>query len=112
MDQRHANYHQAEQAVLAHLARHTEAVPARTVAMELGWPWRVVARVLARLVAAGSVRRVEHISRDSRYRRRVEVRYRAMPVAHLSEALPAWLAPRVHPVTGARLVVGRATLGA
>ncbi len=112
MDQRHSQYLRAEQSVLAHLTRHTEAVPARTVALGLNWPWRVVARGLARLATAGSVRRIEVTIRDARHRPRVLVRYQAVPVAHLSAALPAWLVPRVHPVVGARLVVGRATLGA
>ena len=112
MDQRHAQYLRAEQIILDTLARHTEAVPARTVAMELGWPWRVVARALARLALSGEVRRIEHITRDARHRPRVQTTYQAVPGAHLSAALPPWLVPRVHPVVGARLVQGRATLGA
>ena len=112
MDRRHAQNLQAEQAVLAHLARHPSAVPARTVALELGWPWRVVARGLARLALSGEVRRIEDVSRDARHRPRVLVRYQAVAPAHLAGVLPPWMLQKVHPVTGARLVVGRATLGA
>ncbi len=111
MDRRHSQYLQGEQAVLARLTRHPSALPARVLALELGWPWRVVARALARLAAAGSARRIEVTSRDSRYRPRVQTTYQAVAPAHLTGVLPSWLVPQVHPVTGGRLVVGRATLG-
>ncbi|HRF12440.1 MAG: hypothetical protein AW09_004108 [Candidatus Accumulibacter phosphatis] len=112
MDQRHERYRQAEQIILAHLARHPSAVSTRTLAQEMGWSWRIVARALLRLAAAGSVQRIERITHDSRCRRRVHTTYRAVPVVPLAGAFPAWLVPHVFPVAGARLVQGRAMAGA
>jgi hypothetical protein len=109
MRRRYQARRQADDAVLEGLRQKPVARSAHEVAIELGWPWRVVAQALKRLVAAGEVLTQVHEYRDSCSRPRATVRYRAPSAT--APALPAWLAGEVLPIRAARLVVGRASLG-
>lgn len=100
--------HQAEGMVLARIRQHTTARSAHEIATEMGWPWRVVARTLQRLITQGEVQQVVCEFRGPRSRPRRVTRYKAARAA-LPE-LPTWLTGDVHPVCGARLVKGRASM--
>lgn len=67
-------------------------VTAREVAMEVGYPWRVVARTLMRLAHNTHIEQARHELRSRKHRTRDCYIYRQVTTAHAE--FPAWLMPR------------------
>ena len=91
---------QAEAQLLAKIKRG-EWVSAMQLADRVGWPWRVVARALQRLMWRSllETKTVEWKSRRYRTRRTTLYRRRVPSVV-----VPSWLSPVARPVAGGRVV--------
>lgn len=78
-----------------------EWVSAMELAERVGWPWRVVARALQRLMWRSLLSSMTREWKSRRYRtRRTTLYRRQMP----SAVVPSWLSPVARPVVGARPV--------
>jgi len=85
----------AEDSALAALkANRKPWVGAYDLARATGLPWRIVARALLRMVAAGKVEEKFHEWKDANYRPRETRLYRAS-VAFNASVWPEFLMPRV-----------------
>jgi hypothetical protein len=79
----------AEEMVRRVLRRRRQGVGAIEVARQLGWPWRIVARLMQRMADRGqlSLQIVEH--RDRRSRVRTQRTYSVIEITRM----PGWLVP-------------------
>lgn len=78
--------------MLQHLQDRAGAwATARELAMEVGHPWRVVARSLMRLAGDTHIEQVKHEWRSTRQRTRDCYIYRHVTTSHAG--YPAWLMP-------------------
>lgn len=86
-----------EAVILEHFAvRQGGWVTARSLACEIGYPWRAVARALIRLAERTDLesQEIEWVSQRCRVRKCFAFRRLA---AHVAD-FPSWLVPRAHPV--------------
>lgn len=68
-------------------------VTAKELALEVGYPWRVVARAMARLASHTSIEQQCHEWISTRFRTRRCFVYRKLVTSHV--AYPSWLAPQL-----------------
>jgi hypothetical protein len=106
MGKRDVARRRAESEVLHRLSHRGQTATAREIALEMGWPWQIVARALQRLAAANRVTREELVRKDRRSRIRRVVRFK--PIARSPDNLPQWLQPKIADVVGAHLIHGHA----
>lgn len=79
--------------ILNHLtARGGTWVTAMELALEVGYPWRVVARTLMRLASDIHIEQARHEWRSNRQRTRRCFVYRKIVTAHSD--FPSWLLPQ------------------
>lgn len=81
-----------ETVVLDHIGgRGRDWATAKELALELGYPWRVVARTLTRLAIAKHIEQQNYEWRSKRQRLRTRYVYRMVVTVHVE--YPAWLMP-------------------
>lgn len=78
-----------------------EWVSATQLAERVGWPWRVVARALQRLMWRSLLETKVREWKSRRYRTRRTTLYRRRKP---SAVVPSWLSPAALPVAGGRVV--------
>lgn len=90
---RDARLHEIERVMVEHLCtRGTDWATATELALEVGYPWRAVARALMRLAGDGLIEQQAHEWQSNRQRMRQCFVYRHIVTAHAE--FPSWLMPR------------------
>jgi len=92
-----------ERQIVEHLRQRGSAASVSEIALELGWSWQRVSKIVKRMLAGYELGTVTKEHKDWGYRIRVVTRYH--PARPVESLLPAWMGQTVYPVVQGRPIV-------